>query len=127
MSRSTDHELLSAQETEAAGKSGCGCGGGCGSDTGTPEAAAPVLTIDPRLDVRTIPHDQRHAAVFAALDGLAVGGALVLVAPHAPLPLLAEIESRYEGQFDVEWLQQGPAVWQVRLPRRADSKRAAVS
>lgn len=119
------HELLGAEAhgaaEEASAGGGCGCGGcGCGGDAaGAADAAVSTLTIDPRLDVRNIPHDQRHPAVFSALDGVAPGRALVLIAPHAPLPLLAQIESRYSGQFDVEWLQSGPEVWQIRLERAA--------
>ncbi|NES15105.1 MULTISPECIES: DUF2249 domain-containing protein [Micromonospora] len=109
------HDLLGSADS-----SGGGCGGtcGCGGDRGAADAPAPTLTIDPRLDVRTLPHDRRHATVLAALDALPDGGALVLVAPHAPRPLLAEIESRYRGGMAAEWLQDGPDTWQIRLSRQ---------
>jgi len=100
---------------------GCGCGG-CGCENEGAAAAAPIeapLTIDPRLDVREVPHAQRHGLVLTALDALPVDGGLVLVAPHAPLPLLAQIEKRYGGAFTTEWLLEGPQVWQVRLQRTA--------
>lgn len=74
----------------------------------------PTLAIDPRLDVRDLPHGERHARVLAALDALPADAALVLVAPHALLPLLAEVEHRYAGQVVGEWLQDGPEVWQIR-------------
>ncbi len=99
------------------GRSGCGCGG----DHGNREAAlapAPVLTVDTRLDVRALPHGQRHARVLAAVSELPADGALVLVAPHAPMPLLGEIDQRFPGQIDREWLQEGPDVWQIRLHRQ---------
>ena len=113
------HELLGAQSAPASG-GGCGGGGacGCGGDTGRADADAPMLTIDPRLDVRDIPHGrQRHAYVLSALAAVPAGQALVLIAPHAPRPLLAEIEQRFPEQFDLEWLQEGPDVWQLRLYR----------
>jgi uncharacterized protein (DUF2249 family) len=75
------------------------------------------LTIDARLDVRDLPHRERHAAVLSALDATAPGDALVLIAPHAPRPLLAQIEARYGGQVSVDWLQSGPEAWQLRLLR----------
>lgn len=81
---------------------GCGCGG----------HDAP----DPVLDVRTIPHAVRHGAVFGAFDAIAPGGSLVLVAPHAPLPLLAQLAQR--APIDVETLVDGPAEWHLRLTRR---------
>jgi uncharacterized protein (DUF2249 family) len=116
------HELLGAAEANGeADAAGGGCGGdgacGCGGDRGRVDAPAPVLSVDARLDVRSLPHDQRHARVLAALDALPADAALVLVAPHAPRPLLAEIGARYHGQMDVEWLQDGPDVWQIRLRR----------
>lgn len=82
---------------------------------GLPEA--PVLSDDPRLDVRAIPHARRHAMVIGAAGAIKPGQALVLVAHHAPRPVLAEVQQRYPGQFTLEWLQEGPEVWQVRLRR----------
>jgi uncharacterized protein (DUF2249 family) len=70
------------------------------------------------LDVRSVPHGRRHAEVLTAVNALPADGALVLIAPHAPLPLLAEINQRFPGQIDHEWLQEGPDVWQVRLHRQ---------
>ncbi len=69
------------------------------------------------LDARTIPHAIRHAAIFGALDSLPSGGALVLVAPHDPQPLLAQARDRYPEGITVEYLQQGPEAWHVRLQR----------
>ncbi|UQU67820.1 DUF2249 domain-containing protein [Couchioplanes caeruleus] len=113
------HELLGEDDTPAGSGSGCGCGGcGCGGNSSAAaEAPAPALSIDARIDVRALPHAQRHATVLAAVDAVPADGALVLVAPHAPLPLLTEIDRRYAGQFATEWLQDGPDVWQVRLQR----------
>lgn len=71
----------------------------------------------PVLDARAIPHDIRHAAIFGALDSLASGSALVLVAPHDPQPLLAQARSRYPEGIKVEYLQQGPEAWHIRLQR----------
>ncbi|HEX5542208.1 MAG TPA: DUF2249 domain-containing protein [Micromonospora sp.] len=108
---------------------GCGCGaGGCGGGDGAaPATSGQALNIDPRLDVRDLPPRQRHAVVLSALEGLAPGGALVLVAPHAPRPLLAEVEQKFAGQFEIEWLQSGPEKWQIRLARRAGAASPAVS
>lgn len=72
---------------------------------------------DPVLDARLIPHAVRHAAIFGALDSLHAGQALVLVAPHDPQPLLAQARMRYSGDLRVEYLQQGPDAWHLRLGR----------
>ncbi|MEV4859532.1 DUF2249 domain-containing protein [Streptomyces ossamyceticus] len=88
-----------------------GCGGVCGCD-GADEA--PV----PELDVRGVPHSLRHATVFGALDAVPAGSAMVLIAPHDPLPLLAQIEDRNPGTFSVEYLERGPESWRLRLSHR---------
>ena len=75
-------------------------------------------TGDPVLDARTIPHAVRHAAIFGALDSLKPGTAMQLIAPHEPLPLLAQIDKRYDGGFHVTYLDQGPEQWRLRLERR---------
>lgn len=108
------HDLLGAAPA-AGGEHGCGCGGEH-ADAAT--AVAPVLSVDTRLDVRDVPHAQRHARVLTAISELPADGALVLIAPHAPLPLLAEIDRRFPGQIDSQWLQEGPQVWQIRLHRQ---------
>ncbi|MCK7637928.1 DUF2249 domain-containing protein [Corynebacterium pygosceleis] len=80
----------------------CGCGDG----------DVPV----PELDAAAIPHAIRHGAIHGALGTLAVGGALILVAPHNPVPLLNEIAAREES-FDMRFLRQGPDEWRIRFTR----------
>lgn len=89
---------------------GDGCGGGCTCG----EAEADI----PELDVREIPHTLRHATVFGALDAVPVGRSLVLVAPHDPQPLLAQIDQRSRGHFAVQYLQRGPSAWRLLLSHR---------
>lgn len=72
---------------------------------------------DPVLDARLIPHAIRHAAIFGALDSLAPGRALILVAPHDPQPLLQQANDRYEGNIAINYVQRGPDAWHVRLTR----------
>ena len=69
------------------------------------------------FDVRAVPHAIRHASVFGAFDAIAVGGSLVLVAPHNPLPLLAQLAERAE--IDVEYLDERPDDWRLRITRIA--------
>jgi uncharacterized protein (DUF2249 family) len=69
--------------------------------------------------VREVPHDQRHALVLSTVAALPPGDAVVLVASHAPRPVLREIDDRFGGQVRTQWLQSGPDTWQVRLERVA--------
>lgn len=111
------HDEAPAQAVaESAG--GCGCGsGGCGG--GAAAASEPAEASRPVLDARQVPHNIRHATVFGALDAVRAGAGLELIAPHDPLPLLAQIDEREPGAFTVTYLERGPEVWRIALDRRA--------
>ena len=93
------------QELPVVERSSGGCGCGC------------VDEALPELDARQIPHAIRHAAIFGAVDSLAPGAALVLVAPHDPLPLLDQARARYGDAFQVTYLQRGPEAWKLQFLR----------
>ena len=109
------HELLGHGHehgaADEAATTGGGCAGacGCGGSDGTEV---------PELDVRDVPHSLRHATVFGAIAAVPSGQAMVLVAPHDPLPLLGQIEDRHPGAFAVEYLQRGPQAWRLLLTHR---------
>jgi uncharacterized protein (DUF2249 family) len=73
----------------------------------------------PELDARLIPHALRHGAILGALSRVRPGAAMVLVAPHDPLPLLAEIERVENGAITVSYLDEGPEAWRLLLTRAA--------
>lgn len=85
---------------------GCGCG--CSGDEGVPA-----------LDARLIPHALRHATIFGALEGLRAGQSMDLIAPHDPLPLLAQIRDREQDAITWTYLQEGPEAWTLRMTRKA--------
>ncbi|MGH3445612.1 MAG: DUF2249 domain-containing protein [Nocardioidaceae bacterium] len=72
----------------------------------------------PELDSRTVPHAIRHATIFGALDSLRAGGGLVLLVSHDPVPLLAQLEQRAPGRFELEYLERGPDVWRLQFTLR---------
>lgn len=82
--------------------SGCGCE----AEHGLPE-----------LDARTIPHKIRHGAVIGAFGQVRPGSAMVLLAPHDPQPLLAQLRDLEGEALDVSYLERGPEVWRLRLGR----------
>lgn len=94
----TDH--LHSEE-----KHGCDCGH--------------ETSATPELDARLIPHEVRHAAILGALDSLKPGAALILVAPHDPKPLLAQVDAKYGDSFAREYVQSGPDAWKIRFERAA--------
>jgi len=86
---------------------------GVGCDCGRSAVADPVL------DAREIPPTIRHGAIFGSLDSIAPGYGVVVVAPHDPVPLIAQVAERYDGAFSVEYLERGPEAWRVRFGRTA--------
>lgn len=72
----------------------------------------------PELDATLIPSAIRHSAIFGALDSLKAGSGMVLIAPHKPVPLLAQIEERTPGAFEVTFLNEGPEKWHVQFVRQ---------
>lgn len=92
-----------AVELPVVAATGCTCGG---HDEALPE-----------LDARAIPHAVRHGAIFGALGQLRPGQAMVLVAPHDPLPLLAQLQQREGDAIEVSYLQRGPEAWKLRMGR----------
>lgn len=99
------HELTGATDSHE-GRGGCNCGHEDDS-------------VTPVLDVRAIPHAIRHATVFGALEVVPVGGGLILMAPHDPIPLLNQIKDRHQGAFTAIYREEGPETWQVELRRNS--------
>ncbi|MDO5499919.1 MAG: DUF2249 domain-containing protein [Propionibacteriaceae bacterium] len=79
----------------------------CGHDHGEPE-----------LDARMIPHAIRHGAIFGALASVPRGGAMILVAPHDPVPLLDQIREHAGDTIEISYLERGPEAWRLRLAVR---------
>lgn len=92
-----------AREPAAHAHGACGCG----------DADDDV----PVLDARDVPHAIRHATVFGAFDAVPIGGSLVLIAPHDPLPLLRQLDKRVGGGLAVDYEERGPEAWRLRLTR----------
>lgn len=82
---------------------------GCGSEAGTPL---------PVLDARALAPELRHGAIFGALEGAQSGRGIVLIAPHDPIPLLAQVEDKWPGQFAVEYLERD-SEWRLAITRNA--------
>lgn len=69
------------------------------------------------VDVREIPHGQRHPRIFARFARLAPGEAFTLVNNHDPKPLRRELEAAHPGAFTWDYLESGPDEWKVRIGR----------
>jgi uncharacterized protein (DUF2249 family) len=67
------------------------------------------------VDVRPIPGNQKHPTIFGAFHNLTAGEAFELVNDHDPKPLYYQFKFEHDGQFEWDYLEQGPAVWRVRI------------
>jgi uncharacterized protein (DUF2249 family) len=79
--------------------------------------------IDPAreqtLDVRHIPFWHRLEAILAAFDRLGAGESIELLVDIDPWPLRSYLEATRNVPFDWQYLENGPAIWRVRLQRWA--------
>jgi len=82
---------------------GCACGE---HDHGMPE-----------LDVQTIPHAIRHAAIKGALGSLTPGSGMIISATHDPVPLLQQVAHEAPGAFSTQYLDEGPERWRIAFVR----------
>lgn len=77
-------------------------------DTKT-ERVVKVNDIDPR---------HRHMVIQQLFEHLPPGASLQLVVDHDPKPLRVQLETRYGGQCQWSYVEEGPDAWRVRLKRR---------
>lgn len=78
------------------------------------------MTLD-ELDVREVPKAQRHPLIFDRFAALPDQGAFVLVNSHDPKHLRDEFERDHRDAFTWDYLDDGPAVWRIRIGRRSVS------
>jgi uncharacterized protein (DUF2249 family) len=76
------------------------------------------------LDVRVLPHGQRHEVIFSTYDHLVPGGGFVIVNDHDPKPLRYQFEAQHAGEFTWDYLESGPTMWRVRVGRTSVSTSA---
>lgn len=72
------------------------------------------------IDVRDIAPRQRHPLIFSTFAALPAGRAMQIVNDHDPKPLYYQFDAELKGQFEWEYLENGPDVWRVavtKLPR----------
>lgn len=69
------------------------------------------------LDVRPLPKPEKHPAIFATFDSLAVGDAVVLVNNHDPKHLRDEFETDRPGSYGWDYRERGPKQWQILITK----------
>jgi len=67
------------------------------------------------LDVRDIEPKFRHPLIFGIFEHLPPGQAMLLTNDHDPKPLYYQFQAESQGTFSWDYIEQGPAQWQVRI------------
>lgn len=75
------------------------------------------MATDSSLDVRQVAPRERHPLVFSTFEALVPGEGFILIADHDPQPLRRQFHAKCADQFSWDYLEQGPAVWRVRIGR----------
>ncbi len=69
------------------------------------------------IDVRTLTPREKHPTIHATFDKLSPGESLTLINDHDPKPLYYEFSAEKPGQFNWEYLEQGPDIWKVLITK----------
>ncbi len=71
--------------------------------------------IKTTVNATEYPPQLKHKTIFAAYNDLQSGEAMLLVNDHDPVPLRFQFEAMHPGEFTWEYLEQGPATFQVKI------------
>ncbi|WP_040157053.1 DUF2249 domain-containing protein [Mobilicoccus massiliensis] len=85
-------------EKPAANPGATSDGGGCGC--GCNHGDLPVL------DARVIPGAIRHGAILGAISQVRPGAAMILHAPHDPLPLLDQVRDAFGDSVEIGYIDR---------------------
>lgn len=69
------------------------------------------------LDLRVMPPFERHAKIFETWGNLASGGKIQIINDHDPKPLYYQFQAEHNGQFNWEYLENGPVDWSVVITK----------
>ena len=70
------------------------------------------------LDLRHLPHSQRHSVVFARLDEMGTEDRMIVLSEHEPTALRSQIDAWWPGEFDWSSQDTGPLGWRAQITRR---------
>jgi len=70
------------------------------------------------LDVTQIEPRLKHPTIFQKFDTLSGGEAFVIHNDHDPKPLYYQLLAERGETFDWEYLEEGPAIWEIKISKR---------
>jgi len=70
-----------------------------------------------RVDARLYEPKDKHPTIFKTFEGLKKGEKMELINDHDPKPLYYQMSAEIPGQFEWEYLEEGPEVWRVSIKK----------
>lgn len=67
------------------------------------------------IDAQTIPLAERYSFIFKTLENLSYNENLIIINDQDPLPSLTRLTKMNEKDFDLEYIEQGPATWKIKM------------
>lgn len=68
-----------------------------------------------QVDARIYEPRDKHNVIFQTFHNLEKGQTMELINDHDPRPLHYQFLAEHDGQFNWEYLEQGPEVWRVSI------------
>lgn len=70
-----------------------------------------------KVDARLYEPKDKHPKIFETFDALKKGEKMELINDHDPKPLYYQMEAERSGQFEWEYLEEGPEIWRVSIKK----------
>lgn len=70
------------------------------------------------VDVRIYEPKDKHPTIFNTFFSLKPGEKMELINDHDPRPLHYQLIIEHDGEFEWEYLEEGPEVWRVAMTRK---------
>lgn len=73
--------------------------------------------FDKKVDARDYEPRDKHRVIFETFDSLESDQAMELTNDHDPKPLYYQMQAEMQGQFEWEYLEEGPEIWRVSIKK----------
>ncbi len=70
------------------------------------------------VDARIYEPKDKHPTIFNTFFALKPGEKMELINDHDPRPLHYQLIIEHDGEFEWEYLEEGPEVWRVAMTRK---------
>lgn len=69
------------------------------------------------IKVTEYPPHLKHKTIFETFNALNTGEVMLIVNDHDPKPLRFQFESMYKGEYNWEYIEQGPTTFQIAISK----------